>query len=174
MTIRKHYATLKDPHNEVSSRCCWQSVQTDRKTKTDEHCLCKLVGSSSRKLWSVYWSVLFCVLFLPFVDRRFVLVPSRNNFHCPSCFHLDLQHIHTHKPLNPWGCTPSPSSSVHFLSAGQHCLLEEREHKEDPRPLSPFALGEVIRHDIISLLHGGWKHIFSRWQRHKEGEGNHP
>lgn len=33
VTIRKHCATDKIPLGEVSGRCCWQSVQTDRKNK---------------------------------------------------------------------------------------------------------------------------------------------
>lgn len=28
--------------------------------------------------------------------------------------------------------------------------------------------------NLTSLLHGGRKHIFPRWQWHKEGEGDHP
>lgn len=58
MKIRK-CCTKKSPLCEVSSRCCWQSAYTDGKTKRDERGLCKLVGSSSRKLCSVHWSVLF-------------------------------------------------------------------------------------------------------------------
>lgn len=44
---------------------------------------------------------------------------------------------------------PNPSPSVHFLSAGQYRLLEEGEYEEDPRPLAPFALGEIIWHNIV-------------------------
>lgn len=51
MTIRKHCATdkiptMRSPVGVVGS----QYRQTDKQTKTGEHVLCKLVGSSSRKL----------------------------------------------------------------------------------------------------------------------------
>lgn len=140
------------------------AVSTDRKTSSNRRGLGNLVGSSSRKLFSVHWSVLFFffVCFSSPFGQCFILVPSRNNFQCPSCFPLiSNTYSHSHNTTDPRGCILSPSPSVHFLSAGQHCLLQEREHKEDPRPLPPFALGEVIRNHIISLLYGGWKNILS-------------
>lgn len=93
------------------------------------------------------------------------LVPSRKKSTSPQSFLLPLSsrtYTHTHTHLHsPQGCTPSLSSSVHFLSAGQHCLLEEREHEEDTGSLPPLALGEVIRHDIIYKEKGKNGHKFT-------------
>lgn len=33
---------------------------------------------------------------------------------------------------------------------------------------------KASKQDLTSLLHGGRKHIFTRWQRHKESERDHP
>lgn len=133
------------------------AVSTDgQKKQRETNMAC--VNSWARPAGS---SVLFvgpsssCAL-LPLWPLIHFLVPSRKetaHLHCPSCFPFPLGHIHTHthshtSPLSQ-GCTPSLSSSVHFLSAGQHCLLEEREHEEDTGSLPPLALGEVIRHNII-------------------------
>lgn len=49
MTIRKHCATDKIPTRSPVGVVGSQYRQTERQ-KTDEHGLCKLVGSSSRKL----------------------------------------------------------------------------------------------------------------------------
>lgn len=37
-----------------------------------------------------------------------------------------------------------------------------------------YIWGEKNLKNLTSLLHGGRKHIFPRWQWHKEGEGDHP
>lgn len=103
VTIRKRCATDETPPplSKVSSRCCWQSVQTNRKTKTDEHGLCKLVGSSgSRKLCSVHWSVLF---------------------KCSSshCFIIRFHFSPIQKPFPQSFLLPLPSPSVHTLTHPQ-------------------------------------------------------
>lgn len=154
VTIRKHCATDKIPLGEVSGRCCWQSVQTDRKKQRKTNMAC--VNSWARPAGS---SVLFvgpsssCALLPLWPLIRFFLVPSRKKSTSPQSFLLPLflSDINTHSHTSPLsqGCTPSLSFSVHFLSAGQHCLLEEREHEEDTGSLPPLALSEVIRHDII-------------------------
>lgn len=75
---------------------------------------------------------------------------QKTNFHSPSC--LTLHQIHTQKqiPRHPdRGFTPSLGCSVHFLSAGQHCLLQEGEYQEDARPLPPLPLREVVGHHVI-------------------------
>lgn len=68
VSVRKHRATDKTlPLSSVRSLVDVvgsQYRQTERKTKRDEHGLCKLVGSSSRKLCSVHWSVRQFVLFV--------------------------------------------------------------------------------------------------------------
>lgn len=147
MTIRKHCATDKIP--SVRSLCDVvgsQYRQTERQRETDMAC----VNSRARPAGS---SVLFigpsssCALLPLWPLLRFSPI-QKTNFHSPSCFPLTLTYTHSDTP-DTRGCAPSLSSSVHFLSARQHCLLEEREHKEDPRPLPPLALGEVIRHHII-------------------------
>lgn len=51
--------------------------------------------------------------------------------------------------------------SVYFLSAGQNGLFDEGEDYQDSRPLAPLPLGEVIRHDIVSVLYRGRKDVLS-------------
>lgn len=162
VTIRKHCATDKIPSlRSLRDVVGSQYRQTERQRETDVAC----VNSWARPAGS---SVPFigpsssCAL-LPLWPLLHFSPIQKTNFQSPSCFPLNLQHPHTHTHTpDTRGCTPSLSSSVHFLSAGQHCLLEEGENEEDPRPLPSLALGEVIRHHIISLLHGGWKHVFPR------------
>lgn len=89
-----------------------------------------------------------CVLFLS-IGHSFILVPSRKQISIVLPAFLLNTYRQTNKSQTPQGFTPSLCCSVHFLSAGQHCLLEEGEHEEDPRSLSPLALGEVIGHNVI-------------------------
>lgn len=51
--------------------------------------------------------------------------------------------------------------SVYLLSAGQNGLFDEGEDYQDSRPLAPLPLGEVIRHDIVSVLYRGRKDVLS-------------
>lgn len=51
--------------------------------------------------------------------------------------------------------------SVYLLSAGQNGLFDEGEDYQDSRPLAPLPLGEVIRHDVVSVLYRGRKDVLS-------------
>lgn len=75
------------------------AVSTDRKTKTDRRGLGKLAGLVQQEalicsLVRPFFKVIYFLISLssPF-GHSVVLVPSRNNFHCPSCFPFDLQHV---------------------------------------------------------------------------------
>lgn len=131
------------------------AVSTDRKTKTDRRGLGKLAGLVQQEalICSLVRPFFLSYLFLnmPFFpiwpQRRFS--PIQKQF--PLSFLLPLWSSTRTRtsPLTPEAAPQTLKPSVHFLSAGQHCLLQEREHQEDPRPLPPFALGEVIRYYII-------------------------
>lgn len=140
-------------NRKICSSFCWQSVDTDatknKKTRWNEHGRCKLLGSSSRKLSAAPWSVPFVCSSSTLATMSFQSHPE--NYFFPLSFlprSSKDAYIETN-PQTPRGLTPSLRRSVHLLSAGQHCLLQEGEHEEDARPLPPLPLREVIGHHVI-------------------------
>lgn len=151
MTSRKHCATDKNQlppplPTPPSARSLLDVVGSRyrqiEKQARDGRGLCKLVQQEALFIGPSSW----CAL-LPLWPLFLYLVPSGQRlFRSLSC---DAP-AHPHHPLrSDTHDTRGWAPSVHFLSAGQHRLLEEREHQEDPGPLPPLALGEVIRYDII-------------------------
>lgn len=92
----------QDPHKEVSSRCCWQSVQTERQAQTDV----ASVISSARPAGSSFLFIgpsffFFCLLFFP-IWPVLHFSPIQKQFPVSFLLPLDLQHVLTltqhHRP----------------------------------------------------------------------------
>lgn len=121
--VKKASRYGRDPHTEVSSRCCWQSVETKKKTNERGLCklLCQLVQQEAPLCWFIGPSFPCAIrpLFQPEIITTSILPASPG--------HIYMHTRTTRQTTNPGGSAPSPSSSVHFLPAGQHCLFKEGE-----------------------------------------------
>lgn len=107
------------------------------KTKKDKHGLCKLVGSSSRKLCSVRWSVLFVCSTSTLATDSFFFSPIQKE-----------KHISTVLPASPF-----PLGHKHTLT---HISTLPRLHPESEL-LSTFSVGWAALPPWGKRTRGGYR-----------------